>query len=109
MNLEVTVTNVGGVTGSEVVQVYVTLPSSSQLTHPERQLRGFAKAKDLAPGASQTLKIPLNKYAVSYWDDRENAWIAEEGDYTISVGNSSDNLPLIANLSLDTAFSWNGL
>jgi hypothetical protein len=43
----VTVKNTGQVTGSEVVQIYVTPSSTTKLTHPVRSLRGYAKAKDL--------------------------------------------------------------
>lgn len=39
--------NTGNVTGSEVVQVYVTPSWTTKLAHPIRSLCGYAKAKDL--------------------------------------------------------------
>lgn len=103
-----TVTNTGRIPGSEVVQVYITLPDIG-LTTPKLQLRGFAKARDLKPGDSEKVKITLDKYAVSYWDERKDAWRAPEGTYEISVGQSSDNISLRGELELKKEFEWSGL
>ena len=75
----VTVRNTGAVAGSEVVQLYITLPSIG-LTTPELQLRGFGKAKDVQPGASVDLTISLDRYAVSYWDAVHSVWAATAGE-----------------------------
>ncbi|KAG8996030.1 hypothetical protein FRB93_000992 [Tulasnella sp. JGI-2019a] len=104
-----TVTNTGRVAGSEVIQAYVSLPTTSRFTHPHRQLRAFAKVKDLAPGSSKTVRLSLNKYGVSYWDDRESIWVAENGVYTLAVGAASDDLPLEDTFILEKGFTWSGL
>ncbi|KAJ7259206.1 beta-glucosidase [Mycena rebaudengoi] len=49
--------NTGAVSGSEVAQFYVTLPTTSDLTHPAMQLKGFKKV-ELAPGKSESWKSP---------------------------------------------------
>ncbi|KAF8162621.1 beta-glucosidase [Crassisporium funariophilum] len=105
----VTVTNVGGVTGSEVVQVYTSLPTTSELTHPLLQLKGFAKVRDLAPGATERVDIKLDKYAVSYWSELYDTWSVEKGVYGVKVGTSSDQLPLEGNFEIKTGFEWRGL
>ena len=51
IDVNVALKNTGSVTGSEVVQVYTTLPTTSDLTHPPLQLKAFAKVQ-LEPGQS---------------------------------------------------------
>ncbi|KAG8855732.1 hypothetical protein FRB91_001846 [Serendipita sp. 411] len=105
----VTVKNTGSLIGSEVVQLYIEYPPSPYVQHPMRQLRGFAKAKDLSPGESKTMTISLNKYAVSYWHEPSAQWKVETGEYTVSVGTSSRNLSHSTKLQVDTDFTWSGL
>jgi beta-glucosidase len=73
-----TVENIGPVTGSEVVQVYISLPETSALTHPLLQLKGFAKLRDLVPGNKEHVIVVLDKYAVSYWNVIINACTVEK-------------------------------
>lgn len=58
-----TVTNTGKITGSHSVHVYLSPPKETDvsLKHPEHSLQGFAKAYDLAPGQSETVKVELDK------------------------------------------------
>ena len=67
------VKNVGQVKGSEIVQVYVSYPANGT-TNPPLQLKGFAKARDLEPGASSIVNVALDKFAISCWDDFSNEW-----------------------------------
>ena len=109
LKVSIDVTNTGAVEGSAVVQAYVRIPNSSEAAHPQRQLKGFAKARNLAPGASTTVEIALDKYAVSYWNDAHQHWAADKGAYEVFVGTSSeDTLPGVA-FSLPQSFSWRGL
>jgi len=110
VDVSVNVTNIGSVPGSEVVQLYVSLPKGeSTLTHPASQLRAFHKVKDLAPGKSQEVKLALDKYAVSYWDDVINKWKADKGTYTVRLGGSSDRVEGETTFVLEKAFEWSGL
>ena len=106
-----TVTNTGNVAGTETVQLYTTLPTTSELTHPPLQLKAFAKARDLAPGQSQTVTLKLDKYAVSYWETRISRWVVEKGEYLVRVGRSSapEDLSLSAKVVIPKGFEWNGL
>ncbi|KAF7330642.1 Glycoside hydrolase family 3 protein [Mycena sanguinolenta] len=102
------ITNTGPVTGSEVAQIYVTLPATSELTHPPLQLKGFAKV-NLEPGKSETVEVQLDKYAVSYWDDRFTTWTVEKGEYLVRAGPSSDLLSLGATFVVEKGFEWRGI
>ncbi|KAF8555424.1 glycoside hydrolase family 3 protein [Imleria badia] len=105
----VKVTNTGSVAGSEVVQLYVSMPKTSEVTHPPRLLRAFGKVRDLAPGVSERVVLALDKIAVSYWDDLIEHWVIERGEYGVSVGPSSDVLPLTASFVVNKIVEWSGL
>lgn len=108
VQVSVKVTNTGKRVGSEVIQVYISLPKGN-LTHPQNQLRGFAKVKDLAPGFTATVDINLDRYAMSYWDDINNCWTVDKGTYTLKVGGSSDKLPLETTFEVLKGYEWNGV
>ncbi|KAF8839076.1 glycoside hydrolase family 3 protein [Paxillus ammoniavirescens] len=104
-----TVTNTGNVAGSEVVQLYVAMPKTSDVTHPELVLRAFRKIKDLSPGASQQVILTLDKYAVSYWEESITGWVVERGEYGVKVGASSCSLPLATTFVVNKGLEWNGV
>ena len=100
-DVKATVKNTGSKTGSEVVQVYVSLPNGANLpglTQPPKRLVGFKKV-ELAAGASQDLTITIDPSAsnhpLSYWNTSTNLWTTPAGTYTVSVGNSSQNVSTV--------------
>lgn len=109
--VSVKVTNTGKVPGNEIVQVYVAYPDDSELTQVPLALKAFRKLRDVQPGETRLVEVVLDKYAVSYWEERILSWTMDKGDYTVYVGSSSENLPLKAPLVLSKKefFEWNGL
>lgn len=53
----------------------------------------------------------MDKYAVSYWEERIMRWVVEAGEYLVRVGPSSapGDLALSATVVLKKGFEWNGL
>lgn len=92
------ITNSGGVTGSEVVQLYIGMPSSAPAS-PPKQLRGFAKLP-LTAGASGTATFKLRRRDLSYWDVGRQQWILPSGDFTVSVGASSRDIRLTGKITV---------
>ena len=82
----VTVTNIGRYKGKEVVPVYIA-PPAGKLDKPLRQLVAFAKTRELAPGESETLTVPYTLRDAASYDEAHSAWILEQGDYTVLVGD----------------------
>lgn len=86
----VKVTNVGGVSGRETMQLYLGAPQG-KLGKPLRQLVAYAKTKELTPGenAEMILKTDLTEFA-SYDDSgvtgHRSCYVLEEGDYILYVG-----------------------
>jgi beta-glucosidase len=93
------VTNTGSVAGAEVAQLYVSDPSA-KATRPERELKGFAKVR-LAPGETKHVSLDLDARAFSYWDDAAKKWTIDPGKFVIHVGDSSENTPLHADVTLN--------
>ena len=89
--------------------MYISLPATSELTHPLLQLKGFVKARDLIPGNKERVEVVLDKYAVSYWNVIINAWTVEKGVYGVEVGTGSDCLSLAATFEVTKGFDWSGL
>lgn len=100
VTVSVDVKNTGSVAGKEVVQIYVGKPDS-KVIRPVRELKDFAKA-ELAPGEVKTLTFTLGKEAFAYYDLTLHDWYAEPGEYVISVGDSSRNLPVEAKVTVTT-------
>ncbi|MGA2632689.1 MAG: glycoside hydrolase family 3 C-terminal domain-containing protein [Terracidiphilus sp.] len=92
-------TNTGGVTGAEVAQLYVSDPSA-KVTRPERELKGFVKVR-LGPGESRHTTLNLDARAFSYWDPAAHKWTIDPGKFVIRVGDSCENTPLSADLTLN--------
>lgn len=104
VDVTVTVTNTGDVTGDEIVQTYIG-PAENVPDHvqqAEKQLCAFARVEDIAPGESKTVTMTISQRMLSYWDseidliEREDGtkdkWVLAEGNREIMVGPSSDNL-----------------
>jgi beta-glucosidase len=89
---EFEIENTGTRDGAEVAQLYVH-PKQPRLPRPEKELKGFQKIF-LKAGARQTVSIPLARGAFAFFDPAKNAWAAEPGDFQISAGGSSRDLPL---------------
>jgi beta-glucosidase len=86
------VKNTGSRAGSEVAQVYVSDPSAT-VPRPEIELKGFERVA-LEPGATTRVSVRLNQRSLAYWDVKTNGWKVDPGSFVVSVGDSSENLPL---------------
>jgi beta-glucosidase len=89
--------NTGNRAGDEIAQAYVTLPTASG--EPFRKLAGW-KRVTLAPGASQTIEIPLDPLLLSVFSVPQDAFQRLPGDYLIEIGGSSASLPLHQTVAL---------
>ena len=101
VQVEVEVTNIGDkYLGKEVVQVYYSAPDGI-MEKPTQELAGFAKTKLLAPGEKDIVTITFATTDMASFDAYDAAWVMEEGEYTIRVGNSSRNTEAVAVIDLD--------
>ncbi|MDX6231049.1 MAG: beta-glucosidase, partial [Frankiales bacterium] len=99
ITVTVTVANIGGVAGREVVQLYVGDPASS-VARPPRELRAFAKVS-LEPGAEQQVSLTLGARDLSYWSSLHGQWVVEGGEFRIDVGASSRDIRLTETIAVE--------
>ena len=90
-----TVTNLGDRAGSATPQVYVRFPPASG--EPPRQLKAFDRL-ELPSHASQRVVLTLPAHGFDRWS--AGRWSTDAGDYVVSVGRSSRDLPLSAPVTL---------
>jgi beta-glucosidase len=88
-----TVRNTGTRAGTEVAQVYASLPAAAG--EPPRRLVGWTKV-ELKPGESRTVTVKIEPLFLSIFDVVKNGWEQPAGEYRFAVGASSRDLPLVA-------------
>ena len=100
VSVTASVTNTGPVAGAEVVQVYLGVPVEGQ---PPKRLVGFQKVF-VEAGTSQPVRIIIDPTATNHpfsvWDFCTQGFVTKPGTYTVYVGNSADNTPHAATLTV---------
>ncbi len=92
-----TVKNTGQRAGTEVAELYAQLPSASGENF--RRLVAW-KRVPLNPGESKQVTFDLDTLYFSVWDDASDSWKLLNGEYTLSAGPSSRDLPLTTKFNL---------
>jgi len=93
------VTNSGTVSGAEVAQLYLGIPSTA-VPEPPKSLQGFQKVM-LLPGQTVPVQLTLNQRSFSYWDVISESWKVVPGAYQIMVGDSSRNILLQTQITIN--------
>ncbi len=89
--VSVTVQNTGDCDGREIVQLYVAAPKG-KLDKPKRELRGFAKTKNLMPGEKQTLTMVVKPSDLASFNSAASQWETDKGVYEFMVGASLNDI-----------------
>lgn len=85
------VKNTGQRSGTEIAQVYVTLPDATG--EPFQRLAGWQRV-ELNPGEEKAVTIALDPRTLSIFDEQMNGWKTLPGTYRVAVGSSSADTPL---------------
>jgi beta-glucosidase len=107
--VSITLQNTGTRDGTEIVQVYVAdLESSVQ--RPVKELKGYEKVY-VAVGETMDVFVTLDKYALSFWSQDHERWLAEKGAFEIVVATSADpgDEVLRRRFELVEDYLWSGL
>ena len=86
--INVDVKNNGNIAGKEVVQLYIAAPNSLKLNKPEKELKAFAKTKELKPGESVKVTLKLNDKDLASFDEASSSWRVDSGSYNFIIGAS---------------------
>ena len=94
------VKNIGNFSGKETVQVYYEAPQGT-LGRPCRELCGFAKTGELAPGEEETKTITAKVSQMSAFDDKNGCFLMESGEYRIYAGTNVRNAAIVGSYQLN--------
>ncbi len=86
-----TVKNTGSRAGTEIAQVYASLPANAG--EPPKRLVGWSRVS-LNPGESKEVSVSVPAKYLSIFDEPSNSWKLIPGSYNFRVGPSSKDLPL---------------
>lgn len=102
VTLKLSVTNIGKVTGDEVVQIYVH-KENSRVKQPIRRLRGFQRLKGISPGETRGAEFFIRYEDLRYYDVISRSLVFEAGDYIFMAGASSQDIRQQVSLHLQDA------
>ena len=91
-DVTVTIKNTGDREGKEVVELYVAAPDAQAANKPTKELKAFAKTKNLKPGEKETLTMSITADQLASYDEAALAWVVTEGDYQFLVAASVQDI-----------------
>lgn len=99
----VAVKNTGNVAGKEVVQLYVSAPDGVKRNKPEKELKAFAKTRELKPGETVTVTLEVNAADLASYDETSSSWVVDAGSYKFLIGASSRDIKATLDADISAA------
>ena len=90
--ITVTVKNSGEYEGKEVVELYISAPDNKAANKPVKELKAYAKTRNLKPGEKETVKLFVKTDDLASFDEAASAWVVSGGEYQFLVGASSQDI-----------------
>ena len=98
VSTSVEVSNTGGMSGEEVVQLYIGA-RSSKVERANKELKAFTKIA-LEPGETRLVRLAVSAHDFAYYDEKDG-WVVEPGDYEVVIGrHSADKEALRASFTI---------
>lgn len=89
------VSNVGAVSGKEVLQLYAGKPGKT-VDCEKKSLCAFAKTSELKPGAAEKTELAFDLRDLAIYDEAKGCFCLEAGEYPLYLGNSAANAQPVA-------------
>jgi beta-glucosidase len=83
-------TNDSSIAGATVAQLYVG-ERKPTVDRPTKELKGFARVA-LGPNETRHVTINLNPRSFAFFDVKTHQWLANAGEYQLSLGQSSEQI-----------------
>ncbi|MEE0621612.1 MAG: helicase HerA-like domain-containing protein [Prevotella sp.] len=61
---------------------------------------GTGKTRTLQPGESETLSLTITQRDLACFDEAQNAWVLDAGDYTLEIGANARDARLKAHIQV---------
>lgn len=90
--------NTGQYEGAEIVQLYVSAPDS-EVFKAEKTLHAFTKVM-LKPNEQKRIEMSFDRSDLAYYHVDKQQWIIENGEYTILVAASSQDIRLTSTFTI---------
>ena len=90
------VKNTGKRAGTEIAQVYATIPAADE---PFKRLVGWQRV-ELAAGETKTVTVAVDPRVISVFDENTETWRLPAGTYKIAAGPSSAETPLTGTMQV---------
>ena len=91
-DVSVTIKNTGNYEGKEVVELYISAPDNKAANKPTKELKAYAKTKQLKPGESETLTMTVMAADLASFDEVASAWVVAAGEYQFLVAASAQDI-----------------
>ena len=104
VEVAIPVTNAGARASDEIVQLYVQHLGSA-VSRPQLALVGFRRVH-VEAGKTAEVKMTVKAKDLAYWDAARHAWRVEKETIRLLAGGSSDNLPVSAEVHIDSALEY---
>ncbi len=100
-----TIENIGEVSGKAVAQVYVEAPQG-RLGKPGRVLADFYKTKELQPGETEETVVMVSMDTIASYDDsgitgHKSCFVLEAGEYRVYVGEDVRRAAYVGSFTLE--------
>ena len=90
--IKVDVKNTGKKAGRNVVELFVAAPNSKKLNKPEKELRNYAKTRELQPGQTETVAMQVKVEDLASFNEKASAWKTDAGRYTFLICSSANDI-----------------
>ena len=83
--------------GDEVAQVYIQYPSMERM--PLKELKAFKRIR-VEKNNSEIIRFFIPLAELQKWDLQQHKWTLYRGDYSILIGNNSQDIKLKATVKI---------
>lgn len=96
--IPIKIKNVGKMSGSEVLQLYVEEVKPNML-RPLKELKAYKKVY-LQPGVEQTITLMLHKENLACYHQETKKWITPIGSYRLHIGTSCEEILFVCDMNV---------
>lgn len=100
-NIQIKVKNIGEHKGKEVVQLYLSKPSTIDFVNPSIELVAFRKTNEILPNQEELIDVNFKLSNFANFDSKKSSYVIKKGVYLIKYGNASNDLKCCASFEVN--------